>query len=163
MISPLTTEELAGFQSSGTPFNSAGNTSSGSGIPTASFGSSLPSNTGLPNTSPSPAIAELAAQLTMLAQHSGLALTPAAAAATASFMALTSQGTGGLPGISSTSAVQNLSLAALGSPPSVIASGSSQSQFLHNPMLTNAGVDGAPSSCVLIVSNLNEEVSDYFV
>ncbi|TPP67522.1 Polypyrimidine tract-binding protein 2 [Fasciola gigantica] len=115
--------------------------------------SSLPNNAGLSNSSANPAIAELAAQLTMLAQQSGLALTPAAAAATASFMALTSQGAGGLP----TSAGQNLSVAALGSPPSTINLGSSQPQFLNNSTIANISVDGALSSSVLIVSNLNEE------
>nr|CAH8863824.1 unnamed protein product [Trichobilharzia regenti] len=65
-----------------------------------------------PNTS-NLGISELTAQLAALAQQSGLALTPAAAAATASFMALTSQNSG--PGAQSMSASPNLSaiLAAL--------------------------------------------------
>ncbi|THD23999.1 Polypyrimidine tract-binding protein 1 [Fasciola hepatica] len=153
LASPLTREELAAFHSSNTPSSSSGSMSSNSFGPSASFVSSLPNNAGLSNSSANPAIAELAAQLTMLAQQSGLALTPAAAAATASFMALTSQGAGGLP----TSAGQNLSVAALGSPPSTINLGSSQPQFLNNSTIANISVDGASSSSVLIVSNLNEE------
>ncbi|VDQ03251.1 unnamed protein product [Trichobilharzia regenti] len=122
-----------------------------------------------PNTS-NLGISELTAQLAALAQQSGLALTPAAAAATASFMALTSQNSG--PGAQSMSGSPNLSaiLAALqggavqtGVLPHMSAGNASVIGSVQSPIsshVTPVGVRPPPNnngSTVLIVSNLNED------
>ncbi|CAH8566306.1 unnamed protein product [Schistosoma turkestanicum] len=115
-------------------------------------------------------INELTAQLAALAQQSGLALTPAAAAATASFMALTSQNSG--PGAQSMSGAPNLSaiLAALqggavqtGVLPHMSGGNASVMGSVQSPVsshVTPVGVRPPPNnngSTVLIVSNLNED------
>lgn len=118
-----------------------------------------------------PGINDLTAQLAALAQQSGLALTPAAAAATASFMALTAQNNA--VGSQSITGVPNLAalVAAI------------QGGAVQNPLLsqfpggghgslnavphsmtshTSPGARAPPNNnggTVLIVSNLNEEVS----
>ncbi|VDP37758.1 unnamed protein product [Schistosoma margrebowiei] len=124
-----------------------------------------------PNTS-NMGINELTAQLAALAQQSGLALTPAAVAATASFMALTSQNSG--PGAQSMSGTPNLStiLAALqggavqaGVLPHMSGGNTSVMGSVQTPVsshVTPVGVRPPPNnngSTVLIVSNLNEDVS----
>ncbi|KAH8864093.1 Polypyrimidine tract-binding protein 1 [Schistosoma japonicum] len=120
-------------------------------------------------------INELTAQLAALAQQSGLALTPAAAAATASFMALTSQTSG--PGTQSMSGTPNLSaiLAALqggavqtGVLPHISGGNAGVMGSVQSPVSTHVtpvGVRPPPNnngSTVLIVSNLNEDVSFLF-
>ncbi|CAI2734188.1 unnamed protein product [Schistosoma spindalis] len=115
-------------------------------------------------------INELTAQLAALAQQSGLALTPAAVAATASFMALTSQNSG--PGSQSVSGTPNLStiLAALqggavqtGVLPHMSGGNASVMGSVQTPVsshVTPVGVRPPPNnngSTVLIVSNLNED------
>nr|CAX76301.1 Regulator of differentiation 1 [Schistosoma japonicum] len=115
-------------------------------------------------------INELTAQLAALAQQSGLALTPAAAAATASFMALTSQTSG--PGTQSMSGTPNLSaiLAALqggavqtGVLPHISGGNAGVMGSVQSPVSTHVtpvGVRPPPNnngSTVLIVSNLNED------
>ncbi|CAH8656048.1 unnamed protein product [Schistosoma haematobium] len=122
-----------------------------------------------PNTS-NMGINELTAQLAALAQQSGLALTPAAVAATASFMALTSQNSG--PGSQSMSGTPNLStiLAALqggavqtGVLPHMSGGNTSVMGSVQTPVsshVTPVGVRPPPNnngSTVLIVSNLNED------
>ncbi|VDP75549.1 unnamed protein product [Schistosoma mattheei] len=122
-----------------------------------------------PNTS-NMGINELTAQLAALAQQSGLALTPAAVAATASFMALTSQNSG--PGAQSMSGTPNLStiLAALqggavqtGVLPHMSGGNTSVMGSVQTPVsshVTPVGVRPPPNnngSTVLIVSNLNED------
>ncbi|KAF7253043.1 hypothetical protein EG68_08322 [Paragonimus skrjabini miyazakii] len=107
-----------------------------------------------------PGINELAAQLTLLAQQSGMALSPAAATATASFMALTAQGAAGACLANPPSgAATLLSGAALGNPPSAIMSLPTQAQFLPAIQQTIPGLAQAVNtgSTVLIVSNMNEE------
>ncbi|CAH8519755.1 unnamed protein product [Heterobilharzia americana] len=99
-------------------------------------------------------INELAIQLTLLAQQSGLALTPAAAAATASFMALTAQG-----GNSAVNSAPGgvLNAAAL-STRTALSNIPNQAQTVPNIVqqsVNNLGQTG--TSTVLIVSNLNEE------
>ncbi|CAL8089210.1 unnamed protein product [Calicophoron daubneyi] len=162
LISPLMDDELLSVQSGIT-----GSTSSGSGSnyhpgvmgqaisvvnPTAGIAN-------LANPGAAAGINELAAQLTMLAQQSGLALTPAAAAATASFMALTSQGAAGAACIQSPQSGAVLTGAALGNPPTLV-SLPAQTQVLPAiiPHAFPGMSAGAPAgSTVLIVSNLNEE------
>ncbi|VDP91484.1 unnamed protein product, partial [Echinostoma caproni] len=155
VASPLTKEELAAGEVSDAPQLSTGNMICGGNAPLMSLACSSPNGPMLSNSSHSPGITELAAQLTMLAQQSGLILTPAVAAATASFMALTSQGASGSTGMSSSPPGLILGSAALGNPPSALVS--SQSQFTPAPTLQpNSGM-GPPSTSVLIVSNLHEE------
>ncbi|CAL8089207.1 unnamed protein product [Calicophoron daubneyi] len=105
-------------------------------------------------------INELAAQLTMLAQQSELTLTPTAAAATASFMTLTSQGAAGAACIQSPQSGAVLTGAALGNPPTLV-SLPAQTQVLPAiiPRAFPGMSAGAPAgSTVLIVYNLNEEI-----
>ncbi|TGZ66733.1 hypothetical protein CRM22_005171 [Opisthorchis felineus] len=107
-----------------------------------------------------PGITELAAQLTMLAQQSGLALSPAAAAATASFMALTSQG--GASGSCMPNAHPGAATMLAGTPlsasPGIPAMPTPQMLPTALPQAFTGGNQAAtPSSTVLIVSNLNED------
>lgn len=101
---------------------------------------------------------DLTAQLIMLARQSGMVLSPEAAAATASFMALTAQGAGNSSVLGSTSGL-SVSNPIFGSPPNTVVP-SAQSQLLSSlAQLTSRGQNNnATGSTVLIVSNLNEEV-----
>ncbi|KAF6768423.1 hypothetical protein AHF37_05808 [Paragonimus kellicotti] len=163
-VSPLMEEELNNPSSVSATVNSMGTVG---GFPGNVMGQNLSAVnpganvSGLGTTAAAPGINELAAQLTLLAQQSGMALSPAAATATASFMALTAQGAAGACLASPPSgAATLLSGAALGNPPSAIMSLPTQAQFLPAIQQTIPGLAQAANtgSTVLIVSNMNEEV-----
>ncbi|CAL8090568.1 unnamed protein product [Calicophoron daubneyi] len=113
-------------------------------------------------------INELTAQLAALAQQSGLALTPAAAAATASFMALTAQNnTAGAQSMAGTSNLAALLAAIQGSAfqNSMLPLGGSAGPMTslqhsissHNQVMGSRQSASSSGGTVLIVSNLNEE------
>ncbi|VDQ09637.1 unnamed protein product [Trichobilharzia regenti] len=107
----------------------------------------------------SPLTEEELNSLQALPSGSGLALTPAAAAATASFMALTAQG--GNSAVNPTSG-NIINAAALSTQRTALPSVPNQTQIvptLVQQSVPNVGQTGA--STVLIVSNLNEEVCVY--
>ncbi|TGZ61450.1 hypothetical protein CRM22_008000 [Opisthorchis felineus] len=179
---PLTEEELVNLKrptgsSQGGGAGGGHHSTSGSSLPPNFHGTVVPSMTpqgihfptGLiasPSTSGA-AINDLTAQLAALAQQSGLALTPAAAAATASFMALTAQ--------NNPAALQAMT----GMPNLAVLLAAMQGGTVQNPIIShlaghNANALGpmqhsmapqvtarTPSNnnggTVLIVSNLNEE------
>ncbi|KAF8563765.1 hypothetical protein P879_10363 [Paragonimus westermani] len=162
-ISPLMEEELNSPSSASATVNPMGTVG---GFPGNIIGQNLSAVnpganvSGLGTTAAAPGINELAAQLTLLAQQSGMALSPAAATATASFMALTAQGaTGTCLASPPSGAATLLSGAALGNPPSAIMSLPTQAQFLPAIQQTIPGLAQAANagSTVLIVSNMNEE------
>ncbi|KAF5402433.1 Regulator of differentiation 1 [Paragonimus heterotremus] len=181
---PLTEEELAGLRryasGSMSGSSSAGNhhppggnithfqnaivpglTHQGIHLPMGMIASPSSSNTG---------INDLTAQLAALAQQSGLALTPAAAAATASFMALTAQNNAvgaqsitGVPNLAAliaaiqSGAVQNPVLSHL---PGGTSGSLNTLQHSVSSHTASTGVRAPPNNnggTVLIVSNLNEE------
>nr|CAH8845652.1 unnamed protein product [Trichobilharzia regenti] len=160
-ISPLTEEELNSLQALPSGVNTTTVNQTVNAItqqPTLGQGLSLANPTAafttVPQAPPS-GINELALQLTLLAQQSGLALTPAAAAATASFMALTAQG--GNSAVNPTSG-NIINAAALSTQRTALPSVPNQTQIvptLVQQSVPNVGQTGA--STVLIVSNLNEE------
>lgn len=157
-VSPLTDAELTGLQSLPGGMNSS---AVGSVNNFQAMGHSLPgpnSAVSYPPQNTGAGINDLAMQLSMLAQQSGLALTPAAAAATASFMALTAQG--GNPGSTPAHPANVLNGAALGNAPSVYSSMQNQAQLMSAVIQQSqpSANSNVGSSNVLIVSNLNEEV-----
>ncbi|CAH8845645.1 unnamed protein product [Trichobilharzia szidati] len=159
-ISPLTEEELNSLQAlpSGVNTTTVNQTVNAITQPTLGQGLSLANPTAAFTTvpqAPPAGINELALQLTLLAQQSGLALTPAAAAATASFMALTAQG--GNSAVNPTSG-NIINAAALSTQRTALPNVPNQAQIvptLVQQSVPNMGQTGA--STVLIVSNLNEE------
>ncbi|CAH8513538.1 unnamed protein product [Schistosoma mattheei] len=159
-VSPLTDDELNSLQALPGGVTASTNNSTINSIPQPSIGQNIPLGnpaaafTAVPQASAS-GINDLAIQLTLLAQQSGLALTPAAAAATASFMALTAQG--GNSAINPTPGTV-LNAAALQGPRTALPTVQNQTQLLPNLInqsVPNLGQTG--TSTVLIVSNLNEE------
>uniref|UniRef100_A0A3Q0KMW9 Polypyrimidine tract binding protein, putative n=1 Tax=Schistosoma mansoni TaxID=6183 RepID=A0A3Q0KMW9_SCHMA len=159
-ISPLTDDELNSLQALPGGVTASTNNSTINSISQPSIGQNIPLGnptaafTAVPQAAAS-GINDLAIQLTLLAQQSGLALTPAAAAATASFMALTAQG--GNSAINPTPGTV-LNAASLQGPRAALPTVQNQTQLLPNLInqsVSNLGQTGA--STVLIVSNLNEE------
>ncbi|CAH8539758.1 unnamed protein product [Schistosoma rodhaini] len=159
-ISPLTDDELNSLQALPGGVTASTNNSTINSISQPSIGQNIPLGnptaafTAVPQATAS-GINDLAIQLTLLAQQSGLALTPAAAAATASFMALTAQG--GNSAINPTPGTV-LNAASLQGPRAALPTVQNQTQLLPNLInqsVSNLGQTGA--STVLIVSNLNEE------
>lgn len=116
-------------------------------------------------------INELTAQLVALAQQSGLPLTPTAATATASFMALTSQNnpsgtqaSPGMPNLSSVLAALQGAAVQTGLLPHMNNAnqgvmGSLQPASSHSSSVSMRSPANNNGSTVLIVSNLNEDVS----
>ncbi|KAH8875351.1 Polypyrimidine tract-binding protein isoform 1 [Schistosoma japonicum] len=159
-VSPLTEAELNSLQALPSGVSASTNNSTINTIPQPTIGQNIslgnPTTafTAIPQASAS-GINDLAIQLTLLAQQSGLALTPAAAAATASFMALTAQS--GNPAINQAPATI-LNAAALQSPRTALTTVQNPTQLLPNIInqsIPNMGQTA--TSTVLIVSNLNEE------
>ncbi|VDP43542.1 unnamed protein product [Schistosoma curassoni] len=159
-VSPLTDDELNSLQALPGGVTASTNNSTINSIPQPSIGQNIPLGnpaaafTAVPQAAAS-GINDLAIQLTLLAQQSGLALTPAAAAATASFMALTAQS--GNSAINPTPGTV-LNAAALQGPRTALPTVQNQTQLLPNLInqsVPNLGQTG--TSTVLIVSNLNEE------
>ncbi|CAH8542521.1 unnamed protein product [Heterobilharzia americana] len=156
-VSPLTEDELNSLQALPggvtTSTTNANAISQPSMVQSLSLTNPTAAFTTVPQASAA-GINELAIQLTLLAQQSGLALTPAAAAATASFMALTAQG-----GNSAVNSAPGgvLNAAAL-STRTALSNIPNQAQTVPNIVqqsVNNLGQTG--TSTVLIVSNLNEE------
>ncbi|VDP54315.1 unnamed protein product [Schistosoma mattheei] len=133
-VSPLTDDELNSLQALPGGVTASTNNSTINSIPQPSIGQNIPLGnpaaafTAVPQASAS-GINDLAIQLTLLAQQSGLALTPAAAAATASFMALTAQG--GNSAINPTPGTV-LNAAALQGPRTALPTVQNQTQLLPN-------------------------------
>ncbi|CAI2737480.1 unnamed protein product [Dicrocoelium dendriticum] len=188
ITNPLTEDELANLRrypgGSSTSFgpangayhsNSPGNLAShfsNAVVPAITQGIHLPVGMIASSSAGGAGIGDLTTQLAVLAQQSGFALTPAAAAATASFMALTSQNNAvgahsmaadpnlaALIAAIQGSAVQNsvLSHLAVGNP----SLNHMQQHHMSSHLMNSTGARAAPPNnnggTVLIVSNLNEE------